>query len=85
MKNLAKATILALIYFELCEDEELGPDVALTTSESILAELENSSDEERDCLFTVAKEMLVQEKANMYRKDVIRFLEEFDESYFPNY
>ena len=85
MENLAKSTIHALMFFELVEDDVLDPDTALKLSESILAELDNCSSEERSTLFKVRDKLLVQEKKGSNREDVIEFLEDFDNSYFPNY
>ena len=85
MKHLAKVTIKALMYFELCDDDELDPDVALKMSESILADLEESSSEEKKVLFEVVKELLDSEKPGLNREDVVGFLEGFNESYLPNY
>ena len=85
MMNLAKATILSLMYFELCEDEELNPDIALKMSESILAELDGTNKDEKVALLKARDEILEKERSSTNREDVVVFLESFDESYLPNY
>ena len=85
MEHLAKATIHALMFFELVEDDVLDPDTALRVSESIIAEIEDSSDEEKSELFKVCGNLAEKEMKGSNRKDVIKFLENFNESYLPNY
>tara|TARA_B110001454_G_scaffold212220_1_gene228791 strand:+ start:491 stop:775 length:285 start_codon:yes stop_codon:yes gene_type:complete len=85
MEHLAKATIHALMFFELVEDDVLDPDTALRLSESIISELENSTDEEKSELFRVCRKLVEKERNGLNREEVIAFLEGFNESYLPNY
>ncbi|WP_444911328.1 hypothetical protein [Microbulbifer sp. PAAF003] len=84
MENLAKATINALMFFELCEDEELDPDMALKMSESLLAEIDSASPQEKEALLEAVGELLEHEKSGSSRDDLVEFLKGFDKSYFPN-
>ncbi|WP_078082609.1 hypothetical protein [Microbulbifer mangrovi] len=85
MECLAKAVIQALMFFELVDDNVLDPDTALKNAESLIAELEDCSNEEKSELLRTCKEMAIKEKGGLNREDVVQFLERFDESYFPNY
>ena len=85
MEHLAKATIYALMFFELVEDDVLDPDTALRLSESIIGELEDSTDEEKFELFRVCRKLAEKERNGLNREEVVAFLEGFNESYLPNY
>ncbi|WP_043317157.1 hypothetical protein [Microbulbifer sp. HZ11] len=85
MESLAKAVIQALMFFELVEDNVLDPDTALKNAENLIAELEDCTNNEKSELLRVCKDMALKERQELNRKDVVQFLEQFNESYFPNY
>ncbi len=85
MEYLIRSTLHALVFFELVEDHVLDPDTALKMSESIIGEIENCDEEEKIQIFKVCKQLVLEEKNGSNRSEVIEFLEEFNESYLPNY
>jgi len=57
MKTLARAVLIASGFLELSDDSVVDPDSALTTLESIAAELQEATPDERDALKRAAEQM----------------------------
>ena len=80
---IALALVDSLLFFELCEDSVLDPDVALRMSETILGRLDGCSAEEFAIFMQAVHFRLTQEQAGSKRPDVMKYLATFDRGMLP--
>jgi hypothetical protein len=80
MTSLARAVIDAMQFLELSDDDTVDPHDALKTLESMTADLQKSTSEEKAALRQALKELTAAEKRTYARPEVLEFYAEFMEA-----
>lgn len=87
MKSLARSVVFGMSFFELCDDDELDPDIALGALGDMARYLQACGPEERAALREVLTEFIRETETNKYirtdeeRQKRIKFYKGFMETF----